>query len=184
MKEELRKLQDFQDEEVEKRETFVVDTKEKANWGVRKIAHIDKQMEENINIVKDEIQKLNNWLESENSKLQAEIDWFSSLIEPWFRKLNQESKGKIKTIKLPDGEIQLRKQPTNYTRNDEELLSFLRSSDRQEFIKVKESPNWAMLKRQTVVVNNTTVIIKGTGEIVPGVVSEEKPDKFEIKITK
>jgi len=49
---------------------------------------------------------------------------------------------RIKTIKLPAGELQLRKAQPQYSRDDDKLTAWLKAH-RPEFVRIKESPDWA-----------------------------------------
>ena len=92
--------------------------------------------------------------------------------------MNEYAETNKKTIKLPIGTLSIRKQPPKYIYNDEEVLSFLKENNLNDYIRVKEEVNKKDLKKATQINNNNQMMING--KEVPGVVVVPQDDKFEV----
>ncbi len=172
-------------EEVKPR--FEVTDKSSAEWVMRKIAKIQAEQKENdmlaneqIAPLKDEIREIEEWQQNENKKLQRHIDFLKSFLEPYHRRI-LEVDPKAKTIKLPHGDLCVRKQQPEIKRNDEILLDWLIENEMHNLVKVKKSPDWAELKKDCTFVNGKAVL-SDTGQIVDGVEVIERPEKFEVVV--
>jgi len=173
---------DFLDEDLPQ-EGYKISSKEEASWAVKKIAKIVKEQKENNKLVQTEIEKIQNWCDRENEKLQGTVNWFTKAVESWFRPLH-EADERIKTMSLPSGEIKIRKQPVQYTQDVEALLEWIDNDVKlEEYVKVivTRKPDWSNLKKQTII-KDGMVIFKPTGEIIESITVQEVPDKFEIKV--
>ena len=64
-------------------------------------------------------------------------------------------------------------------RNDDELLSWLHENNGEKYIKIKESPDWAGLKKTLTVMGET--VVDENGEIIPCIKATERPDEFKVE---
>lgn len=164
----------------EQQEGFVIDDNHKANWALKKIREHKAKQRENEEFAQEEIEQIEQWLEGENEKLQKKIDFLENALHYYFMKL-REKDPKLKTHSLPFGKLQMRKQPPAYKYDDNRLLKFLHDAGIKKAIRVKESPDKTQLKKITTIVGNK-LVIKETGEVVEGVVVEQMPEKFSVKV--
>ena len=102
-----------------------------------------------------------------------------------FYDANPPKKGK--THKFAGGSFGYRHQDTCYSIGDNvadadnpALLEFVKNGH-EDFLRVKESVNWAKLKTALTFVGDD-VYLKSTGEVVPGMKAYPQPDKFDVKI--
>jgi phage host-nuclease inhibitor protein Gam len=165
-------------EDPEEKQRFSVTDKDQAEWAARKRAKLEAQKRENLEVAQRNIARIQGWLAQENSKLDESITFFDGLLEAWHRSI-LDADPKAKTIKLPSGILQLRQQQPNFIRNDEALLAWCKTN-RPEFVAVKESPAWAEIKK-IVVVSPDGQVVTQDGEIVAGVVAEERGLAFSVK---
>jgi phage host-nuclease inhibitor protein Gam len=172
-------LQDQAIQSKEVRESFVIDTKEKAVWALRKLAKIRREMEENQSIAEKEIERIKAWLEDVNGSLQKDAEFFESLLQAYHRKVLEENP-KSKTIKLPHGTLKARIQEPDYIRDEEMLLAWAKEN-RPEAVKVKESVDWSSLKK-TIVSTANGVAIDENGQVVEGVTVVERGIKFSVEV--
>lgn len=117
---------------------------------------------------------------SQNTKLQKHIEFLTSLLEPYHRKI-LEADPKAKTIKLPHGDLKIRKQQPDFERDEEALVTSLKELGLKEYIKTEEKPRWGELKPITDVVDGK-VVHKETGAVIGGITVIDKPDKFEVTV--
>jgi phage host-nuclease inhibitor protein Gam len=163
----------------EQREQFVIDTKEKASWALRKLAKIRKEMAENQAIAEAEIKRTQEWLEEVNGALEKDAEYFSNLLQVYHRSVLEEDP-KAKTIKLPFGTLKARKQEPEYIRDEEKLLAWTKVNH-PDAIKVKESVDWSKLKETISNVENGLAITED-GEVIEGVKVVERGVKFVVEV--
>lgn len=172
-------LQEFLDSQIQNgNETFKVTNEEQANWALRKIKDLQTQKNENIALAESEISKIEAWLEQENGKLDNSIEYFQGLLAEYAMKQREENP-KFKSMKLPYGAIRFRKQQPKYHYNEEKLLESLKRAGKTEFIKIKEAPDKAAVKK-AFAIHEDKLVDPDTGEFIEGVTVEHREDKFEV----
>jgi len=157
---------------------FRITNLDQANWAVRKIARIETARQECRALVEQEMAKLNTWLKSEEEDYDQERSFFEHLLREYMDEQRQQD-SKLKTIKLPNGKIGLRKQQPEFQRDNDKLLAWLKKN-RQDLVKVKEEPDWAGLKAVAAVLGNTMADPE-TGEVIEGVTVVHRPDKLHVE---
>lgn len=84
---------------------------------------------------------------------------------------------KRKSVSLPSGKFGYRKQPPKITHDDTILLAFAKEAAPQ-FVKIKESVDWAGLKKTCVI--DQDKMIDENGEVLPGITIEQQEPKFYV----
>ena len=169
-------------------QVFEVSNLESAAEAQRRISYFHEQMAEIDAIVQKQIEpfqakidRIKEWGEQAKQEYLEKVDHYAVLLEMFIRQevTKQEEAGKKakKTIKLPYGSIALKKQQPEYQKDENALLEYAREIG---FVKVKESTDWAELKKKCQVVEGK--LIDENGQIVPGVTVIERGDKFELKL--
>lgn len=157
-------------EKHEEQERFRIETKDQAAWALRKLSKLQAEQEENRQVAQIEIERISSWLEEENETIKNQANFFEYLLEEYFLKLRQDDP-KRKTVKLPHGALKMRKQQPRYLYDEEQLLPW-----------AKENLPDAVQVKETVAKNLLKKYIKETGEVVPGVEIEERPEKFSVEV--
>lgn len=179
----MNSLHDFLDEqEGTEKESFTVKDDSQANWALRKIKQMNDQIEQNNALAQAEIDKIEQWNQSENEKAQSSIDYFQGLLAEYAMKKKAEDP-KFKSLKLPNGRIGFRKQQPKWNYDDETVLEALKKANMNDFINVKESPRKADIKKAFDVAGSQ-VVCPDTGLIIEGITIEEQPDKFNVAVKK
>lgn len=168
-----------QEEQIED-ERFKVTDDEKANWALRKVKQFEDRKKENFALAEAEISKVEEWLEIVNADIQNSIEYFQSLLAEYAFNLKKQDP-KMKTVKLPNGNLSFRKQQPQWNLDDETVLQALKKSNRTDLIKVTEKPMLADIKKVFVVVEGKAVD-PDTGEVVEGITIEERQEKFGVKV--
>ncbi len=169
----------------ESRNSFSVTDKASADWCLRKIAAYRSEMAENEKLVQTEIERLQQWLKAENEKAEQSIGYFSGLLEAWLRSEYERDERK-RSISLPHGRIRLRKQQSEYTYRDEELLPFLKTTA-PELVRTQVIEKYDKTELKTFIKTNCHVteegvpVLAATGEVLPGVQITDRPPKFEVE---
>lgn len=175
--ESLQKYLDKQ-EQVES-EKFKVTDESSANWALRKIAQMEKQIEANNELAVAEEEKIEAWRKSVNDTAQNSIDFFQSYLAEYAMSLKKENP-KFKTLKLPNGQLSFRKQQPKWDLDDEKVLKTLKETGNDDLIKVTEKPKIAEIKK-AFKAHGTKAINPETGEVVEGITIVEQPEKFGVK---
>lgn len=179
----MNSLHEFLDEqEGTEKESFTVKDDSAANWALRKIKQMNDQIEQNNALAVAEIDKIEQWNQSENEKAQQSIDYFQGLLAEYALKKKEEDP-KFKSLKLPNGRIGFRKRQPKWIYHDETVVKALEKANLNDFIRVKKVPSKADIKKAFDVVGNQA-INPDTGEILEGITIEEQPDSFNVAVEK
>jgi phage host-nuclease inhibitor protein Gam len=141
-----------------------------AIWALRKIKLVEQRRQEAKATAMAEADKIMKWYEGLSQKADRDREYFDGLLLGYMNKLRQEDP-KLKTVKLPDGELKIRKQQPEYTYDDDQLLAWAKVHY-PEYVQVKETVYKPDIKSH----------IKETGEVVPGVTISDRPDKFIVEV--
>jgi phage host-nuclease inhibitor protein Gam len=150
----------------EKKEIFVVDTPEKADWAIAKISQAANRKEQRAALVAQYKEKLDIWLRKENEDDESSILYLTEKVRPY---VEQAIKGgKKKSMSFPGGTAGFRKGSERVEIIDENAaVSFC---DREHPEVVKKSVGKTELKK-----------LISNGVKVPGVTIEQAPDNFYVK---
>ena len=157
-------------QEEETGKPFAIESQEQAAWAIRKIKLIEKRRAEAIATAEAEANKIKSWAKAQEEKADRERSYFDHLLREYMDRLREEDP-KLKTLSLPGGKLQVRKQQPEYTYNDETLLPWAK----------KNLPDAVVVREVT----NKTVVkayVKETGEVIPVVLIEDRPDKFSVEV--
>lgn len=177
-----------QEEEEVVKQPFMVEDLETAAEAQRRISYFHDRMTEIDGIVEKQIEpflkkieKIREWGEQAKEEYVSKVSHYEALLEVFMRqeveKQLEAGKKPKKTINLPYGKIALKKQQPEFQRDEEVLFEYAKQTG---FIRVKESTDWAELKKKCQVHDGK--LIDENGEVVPGVVVVEREDKFEVKL--
>ena len=180
LKAEVEELKVKLAEDVEEDGTLLVKNNSDADFYLRQINKLKEQKEEINKFVDQELERqmrlYQQYKEDRMRPLDNQIAFYEEALRTFA--MNEYAETNKKTIKLPNGTLSIRKQPPKYIYNDEEVLSFLKENNLNDYIRVKEEVNKKDLKKATQINNNNQMMIDG--KEVPGVVVVPQDDKFEV----
>ena len=180
LKAEVEELKVKLAEDVEEDGTLLVKNNSDADFYLRQINKLKEQKEEINKFVDQELERqmrlYQQYREDRVRPLDNQIAFYEEALRTFA--MNEYAETNKKTIKLPNGTLSIRKQPPKYIYNDEEVLSFLKENNLNDYIRVKEEVNKKDLKKATQINNNNQMMING--KEVPGVVVVPQDDKFEV----
>lgn len=160
-------------------ESFVIDDDEKANWAVKKIANTLEKAAKKRSECKRWIEHYMQQVEKINAKAETETANLKNMLFDYFSTVEPDKDLKTKReYTLPDGVLRMIKPTVEYSRDDKALTDWAKKNA-PDCVKVKESPDWTAIKKDTTV-DGGTVIYKPTGEIIEGVTVTERPGRFEV----
>lgn len=159
---------------------FRIQTDEQANWALRKIAKIRKQMADDQALAEAEIQRIRLWLDRETEKLQRHEHFFTTLLQNYHREILAQDPHR-RTISLPAGTIQFRRQQPEYERDEHALVAWLEANNLLDFVKIEKHADWANFKKVIRPAGQQAVNLF-TGEAVEGITVREREDKFIVDV--
>lgn len=144
-------------------EGFVVDTDQKADWAIRKLAAVRKKQTENEAIFNAEVTRITEWLSTVNTALQRDALYFEAVLRPYA--LTQRTEGR-KSITLPHGTIKTTAGLPKIEFKDESAFIEWAKANDPTLLKVKTDIDKTAVKA---LITEEGVVISTQGEIIAGV---------------
>lgn len=162
----------------DKTDNFVVDDESTADWALQKIKENKEKIREKEDIAEERVYQIEQWLAREKEKLEDGINYLEGLLGNYAAQ-RKEDEPDLKTISLPFGKIQYRKQRAKWKYDDDKLTDFA-EQNMPDVVQTKKKVNKNDLKKKCKIINGK-VINTETGEVVEGVEVEERGEKLKIK---
>lgn len=154
-----------------------------ADWALDKIKETKAEYLQQEMVVKAKVDQLISWLEKRNEEKERKVNFFTIKLQQYFETATDVKKKTTttqETLKLPSGTLKRKYPNAEYQRDDEKLVGWLKRNNKMEFIKVKESADWASLKKNTQTVGEA--VVDENGEIIEGVTAIMRPPVFEVEV--
>lgn len=164
--------------ELENREErFEVNDDSKAEWCLRKIreAEADRAMWK---------KHYEEQMKRVDESTDATVAYFSAALEEYFDSVPHKTTKTQESYVLPHGKLIRKKQLPKYDIDEETLVNWLRTNSMNEYVKVKETADWANLKKVVYIapdITGETAIVTDDGEIVSGIKVTMRPDVFKVE---
>ena len=132
-----------------------------------------------IEKLEQRVRELRGEIERADNALASKTEIYTGALRRWFE--NGAERRELKAswrVPLPDGTLVLTKPSETLAHDDDALLSFVKQN-RPEFVRVKESVDWAELNKH-LHVEDGAAYFADTGEIADGVSVVDKPSEFKI----
>jgi hypothetical protein len=155
------------------REEFTVTDDAAAQWCMKKIreAEADRAMWKAH--YEAQMQKV-------NESADSAVAYFTARLEEYFASVPHKATKTQESYTLPGGKLILKKQQPKFEVDDDTLVPWLKSNFMAHLVKVKESADWATLKK---VVNvSGSGVTTDEGEVIPGVTVTQRPDVFKVEM--
>lgn len=173
---ELLKTPEVQEDEElfaeDEQVTFVVDDDKKAEWCLNKIREAEAEKAKWKEYYDEMLKKITD-------QEDRRIEYMKFLLQQYFRTVPHRQTKTQESYKLPGGKLVLKRQAPEFERDDEALLPWLKENI-PALVKVKESPDWANLKKHLTIVGDK--VADPDGEIVPGITVHDRPDVFVAEV--
>ena len=165
---------DFEYDEEQQDQGFVITDDQMADWAVRKIVEADKELE-----------RMEAWyalqLQQIRDKHDRTVGFFNARLAEYLNKVPaKETKTTVK-YSLMSGDMVLTKAKPDFEAADEEKLLGWCQMNAPELVKVTMKPAWGDVKKR-LVVSGDSVVDKDTGVIVDGVETVLKPASFKVRM--
>lgn len=194
---EIMKWEALADIEFDKPEewegAFCITNDRAAGWAMRKIAKINADKNRMLDQIDARLEEITAALqfqaEEVRKKAENECAYFEQLLAAYFDDLPEEAIKRTKagraSYDLPEGKIMLTAPKREYKRDDDKLLTVLKENDMLEYIRRKETPDWAAIKKSISVSEEGTVSIVGLlGEVIEtdAIVAVDLPGEFRVEV--
>lgn len=119
-------------------------------------------------------------MEKVNKAADESVAYFTARLEEYFANVPHKATKTQESYTLPGGKLILKKQQPKFEVDDDTLVPWLKSNFMAHLVKVKESADWATLKK---VVNvSGSGVTTDEGEVIPGVTVTQRPDVFKVEM--
>ena len=133
----------------------------------------------------DQYDRMADWYEHQLNKLREirdnTIAWAERGLRSYLDMVPAKTTKTQISYDLPGGKLVLKVQAPEYERDEDALVPWLKGNGMTEMVKVKESANWAELKK-TLKEGPDGTMITVDGEIVPGIKVIEREPKFTVTL--
>ncbi len=140
-----------------------------------------------IREAEEEYERMTAWytrqIEMFREKRDRTVACAENSLRVYFDMVPKKTTRTQQTYQLPGAVLTLKKQEPDYDRKDEEVIAWLRKNKQEKFIKVKETVDWAGLKKTLKLTPDGTGMATEEGEIIPGIKAVPKEDKFTVKLS-
>lgn len=176
----------------ETEEFFLTDDRA-AGWAMRKLAKINADEKRMLGQIDERIQQFTAAMqfkaEEVKKKADGEREYFERLLAVYFAGLPKEATKRTKagrvSYDLPEGRLMITAPKREYLHDDVRLLEVLRQNDMPEYIRRKESPDWAAIKK-TIRVDETGAVsmVSLMGEIIEtdAISVVDVPGEFRVEV--
>ncbi|MFI3604994.1 host-nuclease inhibitor Gam family protein [Vagococcus fluvialis] len=162
----------------EEKQGWAINNLESVNWALRKIAALNKQINENEQLAKEEKYRIEQWEQRENSSHKQSVEFFEQKISEYHSKLlADDPKAKIKT---PYGQVSSRKVSAKIDYGDN-TINELKELGLDEYVRVKEEVNKADLKKVLTITDDLKVVTED-GEVLSSAIVTPESHKTVIKV--
>lgn len=161
-------------------ESFKIDNDNAADWALRTISSELEERDRLIAIAKDQIASLQEHINVLNEQYDNKTKFLKSCLAEYFMKVPHKETKTQETYKLLSGSLVMKKPSTKINHNDDNLLCYLHANNSEEFIKTKESVDWAEFKKHLTIVDGK-VVDTDLGIEVEACSVEDVPASFDIK---
>ena len=170
--------------EEEEQLTFVVDDDQKAEWCMEKIREAEAEKERWKTFYADRLDKI---CKAEDAKIER----MKFFLEQYFRTVPHKQTKTQESYALPSGKLTVKQKGPQYDVDDSVLVPWLKENGYDEYVKTKETANWAELKKIVEVCDyehdgveeKAVGIFQGdNGFIVPGVSVTFRDPEFQVEV--
>lgn len=160
---------------------FVIDSDEKAEWALAKIREEQVEAQRIINVCKSMILHYEEQMKKAEEDFEKKTAYLRSQLEQYFDSVEKRRTKTQEVYKLPSGTLRRKYPGPQFKRDDDKLIKWLKDRQMNEYIKVKESPDWSNLKK-ALKLTKDNVLVDENGEVVEGITVIERPPTFEVEV--
>ena len=163
----------------EEEKRFVCNDDRKADWLLRKRAEAVSEYDFWKQFYEEQTHKA-------EVAMNRKLAWIDFMLEGYFKTVPHKTSKTQESYLLPSGKLVLKASSVKYEHDDAQLLPWLKKNGKSAFVKVKESVDWAGLKKDLIPENGFDIsgsfIADDNGEIVPGITVTSTGQQFKVEV--
>ena len=132
----------------------------------------------------EEYDRMKAWYEIHLKRMKEKRDntvaWAEGCLRRYFDLVPKNETKTQQSYQLPGAKLVLKNRAPEYDVDDSVLIPWLKADGWQEFIRVKETADWAKLKPLLKV--SGTGMVDDDGQVVPGITVTEREPEFQVVI--
>lgn len=152
-----------------------------ADWAVSKIAAERAELTRIKALAQEQIDRIMAKVEAAEKRCENGTAFLTAKLAEYFETVEHKKTKTKHSYRLLSGTLVKKIGGTTLKQDESKLLEYLKTSGQTDLIKTEESPRWGDFKKRLEVVGGV-VIDTTSGEIVEGVMIEEKPDVFSVDV--
>jgi hypothetical protein len=161
-------------------EPFRIDNDQKAEWALAKIREEQAEAMRIMNVCKSMILHYEEQMKKAEEGLEKKTAYLKGQLEQYFDSVEKRRTKTQEVYKLPSGTLKRKYPKPEFKRDEDKLLQWLKDRQMSEYIKIKESPDWANLKKMVQIAGDK--VVDEDGEIIEGVTIVDRPPVFEVEV--
>lgn len=161
-------------------EPFRIDNDQKAEWALAKIREEQAEAMRIMNVCKSMILHYEEQMKKAEEGLEKKTAYLKGQLEQYFEMVKKKRTKTQEVYKLPSGTLRRKYPKPEFKRDEDKLLQWLKDRQMSEYIKIKESPDWANLKKMVQIAGDK--VVDEDGEIIEGVTIVDRPPVFEVEV--
>lgn len=162
-------------------EAFKIDGDKKADWAIKQIKEAEEERDRLVTLAQEQITDLQDRINEIKRKCDNDTGYLKGLLAQYFQTVPHKDTKTQEQYKLLSGTLVFKKpsQTINHD-NEEDILKYLKENDGSDYIKTKQSVNWAEFKKCLAIVDGKVVDTE-LGTVVDVLKIEEVPASFSVK---
>jgi hypothetical protein len=160
------------------KQRFKITDLDSLNWTLRKLSALEKEHNEESNLAKAEIDRIQTWFDKRDEAYQYSRQVLEGLIKEYA--IEQRVIDPKRKFKTPYGAVSFRKAKKYDYGDEEKLVEFLENNGKNNFVKVAKYPIKTELKKALTITKDGKTVFTDTGEVVP--ITVEETENVTIKL--
>ena len=160
-------------------DAYSIRTDAEADRAVEKIQDAIAERDRLVNACRERIAEFEARIEDAQSACERETGYYSGLLYEYFGTVPHKATKTQETYSLPSGKLVWKKESVSIRRDEDALLAWAKANAPQ-LVETTEKTRWGELKK-ALTEKDGRYIYAETGEVVPGLMPEEVPGRFEVK---
>lgn len=164
--------------ETQENQSFQIDSDEKADWAVGKIAEEARERDRIISLAKQKIEHYTSVINDANARYDARTAFLRNSLLDYMGHVRTKETLSKRSYRLLSGTLVWKKEKQTMEPDREALVKRLAGT---EYVKTKTDVDWAAYKKRLIFAGDL-VIDSETGEVVEEVKVETKPGEFVVEV--
>ncbi|EJL9337676.1 host-nuclease inhibitor Gam family protein [Staphylococcus pseudintermedius] len=175
-------LQKIELENLERSESFQVNSLETANWAFKKLEALKAKEDEINKVAEKELERIKQWQSQELKSIGNDKEYFEYLVTDYYKR-EKEKNDEFK-LSTPYGKVTSRVGAKVLEMqggvNEQDVIDQLEQKGLVDFVKVTKKLNQADIKKNFNITDDGT-LIDMNGEVLEGVKMVRKPTSYTVK---